>query len=59
MRLLDRIAMNKVVSMVLNFIISLFKIFAPKIGEDLEKNNPIPPLPKPPIRKRIRPRKEK
>ena len=51
MKFLDRLAFNRLVSIVLNFIITLIKIFAPKAGRELD-NNPIIPLPKPPLRKR-------
>jgi hypothetical protein len=27
----------------------------PKIGKELEDNNPVPPLPKPPLRRRTKP----
>ena len=58
MRLLDKIVFNRAVCLIFGFIISLIKIFMPKIGEDLEKNNPIPPMPKPPLLRKKRNRKE-
>jgi hypothetical protein len=45
MRLLDKLALNRLVAIVLNFIITLIKIFSPKTGEDLGNKYP---LPKPP-----------
>jgi len=58
MKLLDKIALNRSMAIIFSFIISLIKIFMPKVAKDLEKNNPVPPLPKPPLRKRGRPKKE-
>lgn len=52
MRILDRLSLDKSITFLLGFILSLFKIFIPKINKELENNNPIPPLPKPPIKKR-------
>lgn len=52
MNFLDRLAFNRLVAIVLNFIVTLIKIFAPKAGAELEKKCPtIPPLPKPPLRR--------
>lgn len=61
MNFLDRLAFNRLVAIVLNFIVSLIKIFAPKAGRELEKNTPsIPNIPKPPLkRKPLFPRKKK
>jgi len=59
MKFLDRVALNRSMAIVFNFIISLIKIFMPKIAKELEKNNPVPPLPKPPLRRRDRTKKEK
>jgi hypothetical protein len=55
MKLLDRIAFNRSMSIVFNFIISLIKLFMPKLGKELEDNHPVPPLPRPPLRRRPRP----
>lgn len=51
MKFLDRIALNRLVSIILSFILSIIKLISPKID-----NNPIPPIPKPPLRKRLFPR---
>jgi hypothetical protein len=52
MNFLDRLAFNRLVAIVLNFIVAIIKIFAPQAGKELEKNCPtIPPLPKPPLRR--------
>lgn len=61
MKFLDRLALNRLVSIILNFILSLIKIFAPKTGAELEKKCPIiPNIPKPPIkRKPLFPRNKK
>lgn len=48
MKLIDRISLNRAVSLILGFIISMIKIFAPNKIED---NNPSP---KPLRRKRLR-----
>jgi hypothetical protein len=45
MRLLDKLVLNRLVAIVLNFIITLIKIVSPKTGEDLGNKYP---LPKPP-----------
>jgi hypothetical protein len=61
MNFLDRLAFNRLVAIVLNFIVAIIKIFAPSAGKELEKNCPvIPPLPKPPLknRRKIIPRKQ-
>jgi hypothetical protein len=60
MKFLDRLAFNRLVSIVLNFIVAVIKIFAPQAGKDLEKNCPIvPPLIKPvPKRTPLFPRKK-
>jgi hypothetical protein len=52
MKLLDRIAMNRSMAIIFSFIISLIKLFMPKIAKELEDKNPVPPLPKPPLRRR-------
>lgn len=59
MKFLDRVALNRSMSIIFSFIISLIKIFMPKLGEDLDKNNPVPPLPKPPLKRRGRLKKDK
>jgi hypothetical protein len=52
MNFLDRLAFNRLVAIVLNFIVAIIKIFAPQAGKELEKKCPtIPPLPKPPLRR--------
>jgi hypothetical protein len=57
MNFLDRLAINRLVIVLLNFILTLVKIFAPKTGTELEKKYP---LPKPPIkRKPLFPRNKK
>jgi hypothetical protein len=58
MKLLDRITLNRTLAIILGFIISLLKIFMPKIDTEIDINNPTPPLPKPPIWKRGRKKKE-
>jgi len=57
MKLLDKIALNRAMVIIFGFIISLIKIFIPKVGKELEDKNPIPPLPKPPLRRRLAPLK--
>jgi hypothetical protein len=51
MRLLDQIALNRLISIITNFILGLIKIFAPKSVEDIE-------IPKP-KRKKILPWRNK
>jgi len=51
MKFLDRIALNRLVSIILSFILSIIKLISPKVD-----NNPIPPIPKPSLRKRLFPR---
>ena len=51
MRLLDKIALNRLISIVTNFILGLIKIFAPKAIDDIN-------LPKP-KRKKILPWRNK
>jgi hypothetical protein len=51
MRLLDKIALNRLISIITNFILGLIKIFAPKSVEDIE-------IPKP-KRKKILPWRNK
>jgi hypothetical protein len=36
MRVLDKIAFNRLVAIIANFILSVIKIFAPKAVEDIE-----------------------
>ena len=43
MKLLDRIAYNRLIAIILNFILSIIKIIYPKIEKDT--NNPIPNIP--------------
>lgn len=52
MKLLDRLSLDRAITLILGFILSLVKLFIPKINKELENNNPIPPLPKPPIKRR-------
>lgn len=52
MKFLDRLALNRLISIILNFVLSVIKIIAPKTGKDLDNINPMPPIPKPPLRKR-------
>jgi hypothetical protein len=51
MRLLDKIALNRLISIITNFILGLIKIFSPKSIEEIE-----PPKPK---RKKILPWRNK
>jgi hypothetical protein len=51
MKILDRIALNRLISIITNFILGLIKIFAPKSVEDIE-------IPKP-KRKKILPWRNK
>jgi hypothetical protein len=51
MKLLDRIALNRSMIIVFNFILSLLKLFMPKVLDD---TNPVPPVPKPPLRRKPR-----
>lgn len=48
MKLIDRISLNRAISLVLGFILSVIKIFAPNKTEDST------PSPKPIRRKRLR-----
>jgi hypothetical protein len=53
MNFLDRLAFNRLVAIVLNFIVTIIKIFAPKIGKELEDKCPVvPPLRKPPLKRK-------
>lgn len=36
MRLLDKIALNKLITTILNFILTIVKMFAPKSGNEIE-----------------------
>jgi len=36
MRVIDKIALNRLVAIIANFILSIIKIFAPKAVEDIE-----------------------
>jgi hypothetical protein len=56
MKLLDRIALNRTIIIIGNFILSLMKLLMPKL-EDLDKN-PKPPTPRPPLLKPRKPRKK-
>jgi hypothetical protein len=40
MRLLDKIALNRLISIITNFILGLLKIFAPKTIDDIEVPKP-------------------
>lgn len=44
MKILDKMVLNRLISIITNFILGLLKIFAPKSVEDIE-------IPKPPRRK--------
>jgi hypothetical protein len=44
MRLIDRIALNRAIHMVLNFILSIFKMFDKKTPED-KPDGPVKPKP--------------
>lgn len=46
MRFLDKLALNRLVSIILSFILSVIKLIAPKT----DTNSPI--VPKPPIKRR-------
>ena len=60
MRLLDKIALNRTLAIVFGFIVSILKFFSLKTGgDDTNDTDIIPPLPKPPLRRRGRPRKNK
>lgn len=50
MNFLDRLAFNRLVAIILNFIVTLIKIFAPKTGSELEKKCPV--VPKPPLKRK-------
>lgn len=46
MKLLDKIALNRLLSIITSFIISLIKLFAPQVKtDDLEDNNDNPWFP--------------
>ena len=40
MRLLDKIALNRLISIIANFILALIKMFAPKAVDDIEVPKP-------------------
>ena len=40
MRLLDKIALNRLISIITNFVLALIKIFAPKAVDDIEVPKP-------------------
>lgn len=40
MRLIDQIALNRLISIITNFILGLLKIFAPKSVDDIEIPKP-------------------
>lgn len=42
MRVIDKIALNRLVAIIANFILSIIKIFAPKAVEDIEVPNVTP-----------------
>lgn len=46
MNFLDRLAFNRLVAIILNFIITLIKIFSPKAAKELEDKYPMPSIPK-------------
>jgi len=52
MRIIDKIAMNRLIGIISNFILKLIKIFAPKAVADIE-------IPKPVKRKKILPWRNK
>lgn len=37
MRLLDRIALQRLITLILNFVLAILKMFAPKVIEDTNK----------------------
>lgn len=37
MRLLDKIALQRLISLLLSFILAVLKLFAPKVIEDIDK----------------------
>jgi hypothetical protein len=59
MKFLDRLALNRLVAIILNFIITLIKVLSPKIGKELEDKHPIPNFPKPPKWKPSLPRPDR
>lgn len=59
MNFLDKLAFNRLVAIILNFIVTLIKIFAPKAGAELEKKCPKPPLRRGPIFPRKKDKKDK
>lgn len=58
MNFLDRLAYNRLISIILSFILAIIKIFAPKAAKELEDKYPPPIVPKFPLRKRNRKQKE-
>lgn len=46
MKFLDKLALNRLVSIILSFVLSVIKIIAPK------NDNPAPPIPRPILRRR-------
>lgn len=40
MRIIDKITLNRLISIITNFILGLIKIFAPKAADDIEVPKP-------------------
>lgn len=40
MKILDQIALNRLISIIFNFILSILKIFTPKIADDIDVPKP-------------------
>jgi hypothetical protein len=49
MRLLDKLALNRLISIILNFILSMVKLFKPS---SIDIDNPPPIIPLPPTKRK-------
>lgn len=51
MKFLDKLALNRLVAIILNFVLSVIKIISPKLKDELEENVPSKPRWIPPWRR--------
>jgi hypothetical protein len=57
MNFFDKLALNRLISIILNFILNIAKLIIPKQKDKLDDINPFPPIPKPLLkRKKLFPR---
>jgi hypothetical protein len=52
MNFFDKLALNRLISIVLNFILNILKLIIPKKSRELDDINPFPPIPKPPLKRK-------